>query len=426
MTVPFPHLAPDERRARALDLAEAARGSSFYRARFEGVSEWRDLPVLTHDELFANTYPRSTAMLTRPMEGMIVTSTGGSSGIARYTVMTWAEWDAFCDMQARAFGLLGIAPSDRVANLFIAGHLWPSFLGVHEAVKHLGAVHLPISANIPPEEIMRLCREFRPTVMLSLPTLFIFLADLARKEGSPLEDLRLIAYAGEQMSSQAQDHVRRSLGVREIRAAAYTSADCGLMGYQCASCGFGAYHLPTEFQFLEIVDDSGADCPPGAVGELLVTNLARRSMPIVRYRIGDLGSWTGDPCACGDPNPVYRLHGRAGDDFKLGGAFISMDVFEESLALFPDAFSMNYQVTLQDVGNQMDVVVSVESGDPAAAGSARTGLEDELRRRIPEIRVGQEKDYLRVFEVRPVALGSLPRNPNTGKVKRLDDRRVVG
>ena len=47
--------------------------------------------------------------------------------------------------------LLGVVPSDRVANLFVAGHLWPSFIGVHDVVRYLGAVHLPISANIPPK-----------------------------------------------------------------------------------------------------------------------------------------------------------------------------------------------------------------------------------------------------------------------------------
>jgi putative transcriptional regulator len=37
-----------------------------------------------------------------------------------------------------AMRLLGITPRDRVANLFIAGHLWPSFLGGHDIARAIG------------------------------------------------------------------------------------------------------------------------------------------------------------------------------------------------------------------------------------------------------------------------------------------------
>ncbi|MEG1615939.1 MAG: hypothetical protein RR202_05405 [Bacteroidales bacterium] len=36
-----------------------------------------------------------------------------------------------------------------------------------------------------------------------------------------------------------------------------------------------------------------------------------------------------EKCVCGDPNPKFKLAGRAGEDFKLGGAYVSIDVFEK-------------------------------------------------------------------------------------------------
>ena len=193
-------------------------------------------------------------MLSRAVEGMMVISTGGSSGVARYTVMTYEEWDRFCDVQGAALELLGVGPNDRVANLFIAGSLWPSFIGVHEAIRRVGAVHLPISGNIPVESILRFCREFDPTVILSLPTAFVFLADHALKDGLTFPSLRLVGYGGEQMSAAAEAHVRRGMGPRDVVALGYSSGDAGLMGYQCPHCAPGVYHLPTAFQYLEIVD----------------------------------------------------------------------------------------------------------------------------------------------------------------------------
>jgi len=411
----FAHLTPSQSLERAFAVARAARGAPFYAARFpENPDDWSALPILTRQELFDHTYPRSQAMLTGPVENMLVMSTGGSSGLARYTVVTYDEWDLFCSMQARTLQMMGLEPRDRVANLFIAGHLWPSFLAGHELCRKLGVVHLPISANIAVDEIVRLCREFKPTVLLSLPTLFIFLADVCQKEGRPFEDLRLVAYAGEAMSEQAQEHVARWLGPHSILPLAYTSADCGLMGYPCPHCGSGIYHLPTDFQYLEIVD-----------GELLVTNLGRLSMPIIRYRVGDVGVWVEEPCPCGDPNPRFQLRGRAGEDFKIGGGFINMGEFDASLLKFSGAVSLNYQVEVEDIANQMDLRLTVESSDLAEASRVEEGLKQELCRRIPELAKGQEMGFIRRFEVRFVDLGALPRNPNTGKVPRLRDLRIT-
>jgi len=428
----FAALSPDQQLDSALRVHRSSLAAAFYKNKYEqagaaptDLASWQRLPLLTKQELFDNAYPRSRGMLTAPVREMIVLSTGGSSGVARYTLLTHDEWDLFCDMQAAALELLGVRPDDRVANLFVAGHLWPSFIGVHEVLKRVKAVHLPISANIAPEEIMRLCLEFDPTVMLSLPTLFVFLADIAQKEGRSLPSLRLLCYAGEHMSEQAQQHVRTALQVDEIKALAYSSADAGLMGYQCSCCSFATYHVPTGFQFIEIIHpDTLEPAPPGAQGDLIVTNLGRVSLPIIRYRVGDVATFLVEPCKCGDPNPLLRLEGRAGDDFKLGGAFISMGVFEESVATVTDVASMNYRIVLEDVGNQMDIRLDVESADPQCAREAADRLRDAVLERVPEMRVGLELDYIRSFAVEFVELGALPRNPRTGKVKRLEDRRA--
>lgn len=428
----LPALNESERWARAFAVYRAALAAPFYAAKYAALAApvdgpgWQQLPILTHQELYDNTYPRSEAMLTRPVQGMLVSSTGGSTGLARYTVFTWEEWDTFVDMQARATALMGVTARDRVANLFIAGHLWPSFLGLHDVLRKLDAVHLPISGNIPMEDVARLCAEFDPTVLVSLPTAFVLLGDVAAKAGYRFPSLRLLGYVGEQMSDQAHEYARRALGVEQIVPFAYTSADAGLMGYPCAHCGFGEYHLPSAFQFIEIRNpDSHAPTAPGEIGELIVTNLARLSMPIVRYQIGDVGAWIGGSCPCGDPNPRFRLAGRAGEDFKIGGGLISMAAFDQALAPFADYVSPNWTVQLEDVANQMDVRLLVEAPDPSRATEVTAQIRQGLCDRIPELPKGLEMRFIRTVEVRPVPLGTLPRSPITGKVRRLDDRRVA-
>lgn len=425
------HFTESQQLERAARIAHTALQSPFYQrkyggqARVDSMQAWRALPVLERKEILTHSYPHSTDMLTQPLQDAIVISTGGSSGMARYTTYTHAEWDAFVSCQSEAMRILGIGADDRVANLFIAGHLWPSFLGLHDCIKRLGAVHLPISTNIPMEEVVSLCRLFEPTVMVSLPTFFVFLADMARRDGLRFPALSMINYAGEHLSRAATEHVRSALGVKRIKAGGYTSADAGIMGYQCEHCAPGVYHVPTSFQFIELINfDEQRPARVGEKAEVVVTNLSRSSTPIIRYRVGDLASWLDATCPCGDRNPLIALAGRSGQDVKLGGGFISLDTFEDCIGAQGEPFSLNFQLEIADVGGQFTLDLAVETAG-AVAQSRLDALEQALLAAIPELRVAREKDYLRSFSIRAVELGSLPRSPITGKVARLHDKRVL-
>ncbi|MEG1615946.1 MAG: AMP-binding protein [Bacteroidales bacterium] len=426
------YLSSKEQFERAKEIFEIAKKSPYYARKYKEIGtsvneeNWGRIPYLSRNDLYYNTYPATKDMFTAPLADAIVLSTGGSSGVARTVVLNNGEWNDFSQKQAEAFAILGINKEDIVANLFVAGHLWPSFIGVHEMVKRVHAVQLPISSNIAPEEIYNMCKQYQPTVMVSLPTLFVFLADLAKKDNYKFTSLRLIAYAGEQLSREAEAHVRKYLGVKEIKALAYSSSDCGIMGYQCKECGFGEYHLPSDFQKIEIVDpDNLAPLPDGEVGEILITNLRREFQPIVRYRIGDMAMMMKEKCVCGDPNPKFKLAGRAGEDFKLGGAYVSIDVFEKVVNEHSEQLSMNFQLLLEDVGNQMTVHLNIECDNPSSYPAVASEIKARLETLVPELKIGQQMNFIKDFSIHLLGLGELPRNPITGKIKKIVDKRVL-
>lgn len=426
------YITTEEQFKRSIEIFNIAKQSEYYAKKYNGIDdpkteqEWAKLPILSRNDLYLNTYPATKAMFTSKLSDAFVTSTGGSSGVARTVVLKNDEWEDFCSKQAEAFALLGVEKDDIVANLFIAGHLWPSFLGVHEIVKKIGAVQLPISANIAPDEIYKMCKQYKPTVMVSLPTLFVFLADLAKKDNYVFENLRLIAYAGEQLSKEAEAHVRKYLGVKEIKALAYTSSDCGIMGYQCPHCGFGEYHLPSDFQKLEIINpDTLEPAAPGEAGEVVITNLRREFQPIIRYQIGDMAAMLEGECLCGDPNPRFKLQGRAGEDFKLGGAYISLDVFEKAINEKSDILSMNFQLALEDIGNQMIISLDIECDKALEHKQSAIELKEKLEELVPELKIGQKMGFIKKFDINLLNLGELPRSPITGKIKKIVDKRIL-
>ena len=433
----FHQISKEKSLQKALSVFNFAKEkSAFYQDKYKALPEistyktWLEVPILTKDELYNNSYPKSTKMLTldMPLKKTIITSTGGSSGLARYTMLTYEEWDKFLKRQADALRLMGIKEEDVVANLFVAGSLWPSFIALHDNIRLIGATHLPISANIDFDEILRYIMEFKPTVLLSLPTVFVILADKILQQNLNVDFVKIIGYAGEHMSEMIRSHLRKAFGSSvKIESLAYTSADCGLIGYQCDSCASNEYHLPTDFQFVEFYNfEENRVCEPGETGEVLITNLERLSQPIIRYRIGDVAKWTGKACACGDKNPTFIIGGRAGDDFKIGGAYISMDVVEKSFSEYVSGhgISANYQFVLDDIsGAKLKIVLRIESSDVEESRRVSENIKKNIEKNIDDIKVGEEMGLV-ILEIEFVELGELPRSPITGKVKRLNDKRV--
>lgn len=61
----------------------------------------------------------------------------------------------------------------------------------------------------------------------------------------------------------------------------------------------GGHIRETDFLF-EVVDpETGKPLPDGTEGELVITTLQQRAMPLIRYRTGDLGVLLSGKCACG-------------------------------------------------------------------------------------------------------------------------------
>ena len=411
----------------------AKERSPFYARKYKDIGsvksydDWLNVPFLERDELYKNTFPRTKDMLTRDLKGVIVTSTGGSSGMARYGVLTYGEWNKFVQLQADSLKSIGIGSDDMIANLFVAGNLWPSFFALAQVIERLNATHLPISANIEVEKILKYITEFHPSVLLSLPTVFIFLADLILERGLDADYVKIIAYAGEHMSEMTKSHIQKAFKNAKIHSLGYTSADCGLMGYQCLECSALEYHVPLNFQFIEIYNfEEDRVCKEGESGEVVVTIVARNSLPIIRYRIGDMARYKPKSCSCGDKNPILILEGRAGEDFKIGGAYISMDTVEKAIESFVsrDGISANYQFVIEDIEqNKMGVTLKLESSDIQRSTPHAKEIISSLKENINELKVGGDMGYLST-EVVFVNVGEVERSPITGKIKHLLDLRV--
>ena len=83
-----------------------------------------------------------------------------------------------------------------------------------------------------------------------------------------------------------------------------------------ADCQYHHLHSFFELGFTEIIKD-GRPCEEGEVGELVCTQLHNYSMPLIRYKTGDLGLIKHTPCACGRVMPILEIVGCRGKDLVV-------------------------------------------------------------------------------------------------------------
>ncbi|MBV9948517.1 MAG: hypothetical protein JOZ69_16830, partial [Myxococcales bacterium] len=112
----------------------------------------------------------------------------------------------------------------------------------------------------------------------------------------------LIEYTADHMPAPDRRAAEATLGAPVTSA--YGSSECAGVAQQCPR---GRLHLSVDHMITEFVREDGSLAAPGETASILLTQLRNAAMPLVRYRVGDLGSYTDEPCPCGSPLPVMNL-----------------------------------------------------------------------------------------------------------------------
>lgn len=168
------------------------------------------------------------------------------------------------------------------------------------------------SALSPLPEIVQGLNEYQPAMLAAYPSSLVLLAQ-EQQEGRLHINPVLVLPTGEtltpsvreQIRSAFQAHVRQSYGCSEMPVIAY-------------DCGKGGLHVNADWVIFEPVDESFQPVPPGqASRKVLITNLANRVQPFIRYELGDSVTINPEPCACGSILPSITVEGRNDDILRF-------------------------------------------------------------------------------------------------------------
>lgn len=420
---------------RLSELVDHARSRSpFYARHFKGVpritalSDFQTVPFLEKHHVLENTPPDSAALLTDKVRCGIFFASGGSTGQPKYVFYDQREYEHTCRMLAFTFEAAGLTEKDVIANLFVAGNLWSSWLSVEKAIAYTKAISVPVGSNLPLENIAGYLEDFQVTALIGLPSFLVKLAEFVKANGGKYRlAVKKIFYGGEYVGEEMVKFFKSVFPGVDVRSGGYASADAGVIGFQCPHCVRGQHHLFSSSQYIEFVDqDTLEPVKPGETGELVVTGLSKKHMPIIRYRVGDLGRWLLKPCACGRKEPLFEILGRCDDRIHVGGAHLFVNDIQNALGKVPD-LSFNFQVVITKKGHKDALAIKAEVKDPAAlarAGELADLLWKELARHCEDLHESVRLKWLDKPVIEVLKPNSIERVLRTGKIRRVVDRRV--
>lgn len=162
----------------------------------------------------------------------------------------------------------------------------------------------------------------------------------------------------------------------------YATEETGIIAWECPRGG--GYHVDEDFNFVEVVRPDGSPAEPGEVGEVVLTNLYQRAMPIIRYRVGDLAALHAEPCACGRSLPLLsQLRGRK-LDFLITPSGALHDPFRV-MAVMERVAHVRWFRVLQTALERVEVRVGWErEASPAARADVTAAIQGGLRELLGE------------------------------------------
>lgn len=207
-------------------------------------------------------------------------------------VLKW--WRTLSDLRYPPYRVLAIDESAPASG---------GISGPFVAVRRVG-----IEAGI--ERHLDVIRQFKPTGIYGTPSWLNELVQAARGGSAPLPPARVVWTSSEVLAAPVRAEIERGFGcvVRDVYG-------CTELKDIAAECTHGRRHINFETSFVEVLSDSD-----DGVGSLVITNLVNRAMPLIRYRIGDLGRLESGSCPCGRAAPwISDIDGREVDLVEMAG-----------------------------------------------------------------------------------------------------------
>jgi phenylacetate-CoA ligase len=324
----------------------------------ETLKDIEKLPFITKDDL-RESYPFGLFAVDIS-EIKELHSSSGTTGKPVVSGYTEKDLDTWAEVTARGLTRMGLGKDDIIQNTHGYG-LFTGGFGVHYGSHKIGAAIIPISTGQTRRQI-EIMSDFGTTGIIFTPSYGIHLGEVALEDGIDPKDLgiKAIGFGAEGWTEEMRKRIEEIFGAPAYNIYGLTELMGPGVAIECEAQN--GLHIAEDIFYPEIIDpNTGKTLGENTPGELVLTNLEREGMPVIRFRTKDLTKITYEKCSCGITHArMSRITGRSDDMIKVKGVAIFPSQIEKALLKVGDA-EPHYMIIVTRPGTLDEIEVKVEA-----------------------------------------------------------------
>ncbi len=261
---------------------------------------------------------------------------------------------------ARLVWAAGVREEDIFQNAF--GHgLFTGGMGFHQGATRVGCTVVPTSSGMTERQIL-LMKDFGATALGCTPSYALTIAERAEELGTPVKDLkvRVGLFGAEPWTFAMRSEIEERMGIMATNNYGLTELGGPGTAFECIEARDGM-HINEDHFIAEIIDPVTLEpLGLGQRGELVLTAVQRRAMPLLRFRTKDITSLTREKCSCGRTLvKMGRIVGRTDDMLIINGVNVFPSQIESLLKDIPEV-ELQYQLVVRKKKHLDELILRVE------------------------------------------------------------------
>lgn len=155
-----------------------------------------------------------------------------------------------------------------------------------------------------------ICGQKKPNILYGTASHALLVADFFEKTDI-FYQFDAVLTRSEHLSNENRTYLEKIFKTKAYNI--YASREFGPIGQECRLQN--GFHINEDWVFVEILDENRAKT--SEIGDIVITSLYNKSLPFIRYKIGDRGKFIGESCPCGLQTPRIVFEGRTADFISL-------------------------------------------------------------------------------------------------------------
>lgn len=296
-------------------VKHAYENTEFYHRKFKdagvrpedirSVEDLKKVPFTTKAELRKHS---TGSILAKGVDlsKCFVTETSGSTGIPTKVV-----YDEAADDFSKAVNL-----RSHIENGLRLRSKWAEFKDPHHFQKQRWFQKLRIFSPLQlsvfdtTDKQISILREFKPDVLDGYTSSIRLLAKAIEEQGIKDIKPKIVFGTSELLDNETRKYINSVFDVEMVDM--FGCVELNRTAWECSEQV--GYHIDIDAVVMEFIRD-GENVSAGERGEIVYTGLYNYTMPLIRYRIEDIGVPSDEKCPCGRGLPLMKLIEGRSDSF---------------------------------------------------------------------------------------------------------------